>query len=276
VKYRHSFHAANFADIHKHVTLLAVTAALQRKAKGFLFLETHAGRGAYDLAASPAEGGGRAALERVLQAGSSAEIAAYARVVTAWRREKGSQSAYPGSPLIVTSELRPEDRAVFIERLAGEARDLQRLLSGRARVVVRAGDGFEALRALLPPPERRGLVLIDPPYEEPRAELDQVSRALEEILRRFETAVVLVWYPLKDARDTRAWQKSLRRRITREAIVSELWLHPLDSRIALNGSGLLIVNPPHLTCERMQSWLPELHGLLDPKQEGGAEVRSLV
>jgi 23S rRNA (adenine2030-N6)-methyltransferase len=276
MKYRHSFHAGNFADIHKHVTLLALIAALQRKEKGFLYLETHAGRGAYDVAVSPGGRGARAGLERVLAAASSPEVVAYGRAVMEWRGMAKSTDAYPGSPLIAASQLRPQDLAVLIERVASETRHLEQLLRGRERVQVRTGDGFEELRACLPPPERRGLVLIDPPYEDTRGELEQVNRALAQCLRRFESAVILVWYPIKDARDTATWQAALRRQLGREALVSELLLHPPDSRVALNGSGLLIVNAPHLIRERMQAWLPALQALLDPDAGGGAEVRALV
>jgi 23S rRNA (adenine2030-N6)-methyltransferase len=276
LKYRHSFHAGNFGDIHKHVTLLALFEALQHKEKGLLYLETHAGSGAYDLAASPEGRSARAALERVLTDASSPEITAYARAITDWRSAIRSRKGYPGSPLLAASRLRAQDRAVLVEKIASEARLLEQALRGRARVQVRTADGFEALRACLPPPERRGLVLIDPPYEDPHGEFDQVERALAESLRRFETAVILVWYPIKDARDTTAWHARLRRQLRREALLSELWLHPPDSRIALNGSGLVIINPPHLVRERMQDWLPELHLLLDPAHGGGAEVRALV
>lgn len=276
MKYRHSFHAGNFADIHKHVTLLALITALQRKDKGFLYLETHAGRGAYDLALSPGGRTLRSRLERVLAGASSPELDAYAHAIRHWRILAKTPDAYPGSPLIATGQLRPQDRAVLIERVASEARHLEGLLRGRERAQIRTGDGYEELRACLPPAERRGLVLIDPPYEDVRGELAHVERALEQILRRFERGVLLVWYPIKHARDTAAWHAALRSRLRTEALVSELRLHPADSRVALNGSGLLIVNPPHLILERMQDWLPALHALLDPGHEGGAEVRRLV
>jgi len=143
--------------------------------------------------------------------------------------------------------------------------------------VVRA-DGYERLRAYLPPPERRSLTLIDPPYEA-QGELARVDAAIAEMLHRFRTGVIAVWYPIKDARDTSAWLAGLRARLTtpiaREMLAAELWLHPCDSRIALNGSGLLIVNPPYGIAERMREWLPALHVQLDARGTGGASVRLL-
>jgi 23S rRNA (adenine2030-N6)-methyltransferase len=279
VKYRHAHHAGNFADVHKHVTLLALLAALERKDKGFLYLETHAGRGAYDLSGPPGEAAtGIGRLEA--QSGARAEeLRNYIERVQRLRRERGEPRLYPGSPLLAASELRPQDRAVFIERRPPEARALERVLphSGARgqRIRVETGDGFALLRAWLPPPERRGLTLIDPPYEESRQDFERSRQAAAEALRRFRTGVVAIWYPIKDERDTAGWQAVLAGELDCELLAAELSLYPRDSRVALNGSGMLILNPPYQVAERMQSWLPELHACLDLGHGGGASVRSL-
>jgi 23S rRNA (adenine2030-N6)-methyltransferase len=140
---------------------------------------------------------------------------------------------------------------------------------------VEPGDGFERLRAWLPPPERRGLLFIDPPYEETRNDFDRVGVAIADALKRFQTGVIAIWYPIKEERETRSWLTSLASAVQREMIVSELWLYPRDSRVALNGSGMLIVNPPYLVADRMAVWLPELQARLDVGSSGGASVRSL-
>ncbi|HTY48411.1 MAG TPA: 23S rRNA (adenine(2030)-N(6))-methyltransferase RlmJ [Steroidobacteraceae bacterium] len=330
MKYRHSFHAGNFADVHKHVTLLALLAALARKDKGFLYLETHAGPGAYEIAS----GGARAGLAQVLagstqtaqsaqaaQAAQTAEatgavaatgaaepeIAAFAAAVNAWRQRHGHQ-AYPGSPLLAAQLLRPQDRAVFVELQPPEAHALERALrpeergpDGRApggsprprreptaaahvrtpaahlrtpaaHVRVEMGDGFERLRAHLPPAERRGLVLIDPPYEQTQRDFERAAAAVADSLRRFATGVIMLWYPIKDARDSRAWREQLVPRLGAGVLVGELWVHPCDSKVALNGSGLLIVNPPYLIAERMRVWLPTLADLLAQQGQGGSLV----
>ena len=285
MKYRHEHHAGNFADVHKHVTLLALLAALKRKDKGFLYLETHAGRGAYDVSASSREsvtGIGRLDAQSGASAGGppvADELRNYLERVALLRRERGEPRLYPGSPLLAASELRPADRAVLIEQSAPEARALERALShagaGAERVRVEIGDGFERLRAWLPPPERRGLTLIDPPYEETRRDFERVRHAAVEALRRFHTGVLAIWYPIKDERDTAAWQAALAGEVDCELLAAELSLYPRDSRVALNGTGMLILNPPYRLAERMEVWLPQLHACLDMGHGGGASVRYL-
>lgn len=277
MKYRHARHAGNFADVHKHVTVLALLCALQRKDKGFLYLETHAGRGVYDLADSAAE----SALGIECLAGTECaapELRRYLERLAQLRRTGGSTRLYPGSPWLAASMLRVQDRAVLVEALAEDARALRRALrcAGSARVRVEVGDGFERLRAALPPPERRGLTLIDPPYEDTRRDFDRVTAAAAEALRRFPAGVVAIWYPVKDARDTERWLAALARRIGRDALVAELWLHPRDSRVALNGSGMVIVNPPYQVAEPMSVWLAELLRRLGSGTHGGTLVRPLT
>jgi 23S rRNA (adenine2030-N6)-methyltransferase len=261
--------------VHKHVTLCALLQALSRKEKGYLYLETHAGRGSYDLAGS-AEGRASApVIERIAAGGTEdpgPELAAYALAITRWRERSGRADAYPGSPVIAAMQLRPQDRAVLIDLLPDEASALERAVSPWPHVRVEMGDGFERLKAFLPPRERRGLTFIDPPYEETREDRARVGAAIGETLRRFETGIVAVWYPLKDARDTAAWLATLKPRIAREALTLELWLHPCDSRVALNGSGVLIVNPPYGFAERARVWLPALHALLDSSGTGGCRL----
>ena len=273
MKYRHSFHAGNFADVHKHTTLLALIASLQRKDKGFLYLETHAGRGAYDLSESPGSRASRTGLTRILaEPGESAEIQAYGKAVRHWREVAKDRNAYPGSPLMAAGTLRDQDRAILIEQQPPEAHALERALSHHAKVRIELGDGYELLRGHLPPVERRGLVLIDPPYEESARDFDQARTAIGAILQRFATAVIMLWYPIKDARDTQLWRKRLRASVQQAVLVSELWVHPCDSRVALNGSGLIIIHPPYRLAERMRIWLPQLVGMLDATGTGGCLV----
>lgn len=276
MKYRHQFHAGNFADVHKHVLLLEVLAALTRKDKGFLYVDTHAGRGEYDLhpgdAAHPAEWqSGAAAL---LQATPRhAALTRYRELLMA--RRHGAALLYPGSPLLALGALRPVDRAVFFETQRDEAGQLRKLLAGRERTRVEATDGFAGLRALLPPPERRGCVLIDPPFEE-REDLARVGAAVADSLRRFESAVMVLWLPVKLRDDFDDWFAKLRRSVARPVLGSLLWMHPCDSRAALNGSALVLVNPPYLLEEGMREWLPELRALLRPGDDAagpsGCEV----
>ena len=281
MKYRHSYHAGNFADVHKHVTLLALLSALQRKEKGFLYLETHAGRGSYDLSGDAEADSGVSRLN--ITTNSAEELQHYGAALADYRTQHRSPRAYPGSPVLAAGKLRPQDRAVFIELLHSEARALEQALADCSRVRIEQGDGFDRLRAWLPPPERRGLILVDPPYEETGRDFERVGAAIDEALRRFQTGVIAAWYPIKDEREISAWQTGLvRRGLTCETLAAELWLYPRDSRVALNGSGMLIVNPPYLLAERMRVWLPELqaqlaHGSagLEAGRMGGTSVRML-
>ncbi len=276
MKYRHTHHAGNFADVHKHVTLLVLLRALRRKDKGFLYLETHAGRGRYDLAGSAGEAA--AGIARLQGAPCAApELRHYLERVVESRRAGGSDRQYPGSPWLAASELRVQDRAVFVEAQPEEARALRRTLHsvGPAAIRIETGDGFERLRSALPPPERRALTLIDPPYEDTRGDFERVRAGLIESLRRFPTGIVAIWYPVKDARDTERWLAALARGIERPALVSELRLFPCDSRVALNGSGMLIANPPYQLDAAMPGWLGELCQRLGAPADGGIVVRAL-
>jgi 23S rRNA (adenine2030-N6)-methyltransferase len=282
MKYRHSFHAGNFADVHKHVTLLALLTALQKKDKGFLYLDTHAGRGSYDLSTQSLEAA--AGIGRFASVEHSApELRQYAALLAQFRGCPGQRHLYPGSPLIAASALRPQDRAVLIEFLGAEAQALEASLAALApgrsdaprSVRVERGDGFERLRAWLPPPERRGLTFIDPPYEQTQQDFAHVAAALAEGLRRFPTGVFVAWYPIKDERSTAAWQAACARTLQAPTLVCELWLYPRDSQVGLNGSGLLIANPPYLTLERLQAWLPELKSALAVGPAAGASARML-
>ena len=275
MKYRHSFHAGNFADVHKHVTLLALLAALRRKDKGFLYFETHSGRGAYDLSQGGTEAEGGVARFSTT-ATSAEELQKYSAVLEAFRAQQRNRRAYPGSPLCAAHELRPQDRAVLVELQPPEARALELAVAGNPRIRVEQGDGFERLRAWLPPTERRGLTFLDPPYEETSQDFERVGQAIKEALRRFHTGVIAAWYPIKDEREIAVWHAGLAREIECETLVSELWLYPRDSRVGLNGSGLLIVNPPYLLAERMRVWLPELQAQLDTGEAGGTSIRSLA
>jgi 23S rRNA (adenine2030-N6)-methyltransferase len=266
MKYRHQYHAGNFADAHKHVLLLEVLAALTRKDKGLLFVDTHAGRGEYELhpgdAAHPAEW--QSGVAKLLAATPRhAALTRYRELVAAGVH--GGSLNYRGSPLLASCMLRPVDRAVFFETQREEASHLRKALNANARV--ETSDGFVGLRALLPPPERRGCVLIDPPYEE-RADLTRVQEAVNDAVRRFANAVLLLWLPLKLRTDFDTWLARLRGALEQPVLGSLLWIHPPDSRAALSGSALVLVNPPYLVEQAMREWLPELQAIVGGGQSG--------
>ena len=268
MKYRHQYHAGNFADVHKHVLLLDVLAAMTRKDKGFLFVDTHAGRGEYDLhpgdSQHPAEWQSGAA--KLLAAAPQHEsLVRYRDQVAAGVH--GGSLRYPGSPLLAARALRTSDRAVFFETQREEASQLRKVLPPGARARIEGGDGFAGLRGLLPPPERRGCVLIDPPFEE-RDDHARVQQAVADAIGRFEGAVLVLWLPVKLRVDFDTWLAQLLRATARPVLASLLWMHPMDSRAALNGSALVVVNPPYLLEEGVRGWLPELRAALGGPQSG--------
>jgi 23S rRNA (adenine2030-N6)-methyltransferase len=281
MKYRHSFHAGNFADVHKHVALLALLRSMQRKDKGFLYLDTHAGVGRYDLGAPDAHRGAEArhgigTLLHAPGAPASQEIHDYKDVVAALRADVADQQAYPGSPWIAAHTLRAQDRGICWEIVPSECRALERALGGFRRMRAECADGYQQLSAVLPSRERRCLLLIDPPYENPAAEFDQALQHILTSLQRLANTVVLMWYPIKDERTLTPWLARVERALPAPALSLELWIHPRDSRVGLNGSGLLLVNPPYQFDQRAALWQQELHATLDKAQHGGSALQWLV
>lgn len=285
MQYRHAFHAGNFADVHKHIALLQLIESLKKKAKGFLYLDTHAGEGLYDLGSSDARQGGEspAGIGRLESAVAAAPTALpgainhYLDVVKRLRSAAGAARFYPGSPLLAAASLREADAALCVESEAPVSRALQRALERcgvagpRQRVV--HGDGYRELRAHLPPPTRRGLVLIDPPYESTEEER-QLASALQDALERFETGVFAIWYPIKKRQDSDLWLARVLRGITRPVLAAEFCLHAPDHGAGLNGSGMLVVNPPWQYDAQVAGWQPALEKLLDAR--GGSRVQWLV
>jgi 23S rRNA (adenine2030-N6)-methyltransferase len=273
MNYRHSFHAGNFADVHKHVVLLAVLEQLQRKATPAFYLDTHAGRGVYPLATEPGaewhEGIGRifaaaprnAALQRYLQAVRSLNPG-------------GRLLRYPGSPLLARDALRPIDRAVFVEQQPAEARALHEAVHAQ-RVATVCGDGYQALQQELPPQENRGLVLIDPPYEDDQ-EFTTLQRSLQLALKCWRNGIFACWYPLKAGLRAQRFHDGLAQSGLRKLLLLELSIRPADSPIGLNGSGMLLANPPWQLDLELGDTLLELHRLLVPGGAGSVRVHWLV
>jgi 23S rRNA (adenine2030-N6)-methyltransferase len=281
VNYRHAFHAGNFADVHKHLTLVALIERLGRKPTACLLLDTHAGRGWYDLNSGDAtrgnewsDGIGRlraATAHSPIQ--HSQEIQRYLAAVGVDRTTKLSR--YPGSPALLVATRRGNDRVVLVERQPEEARALELAMRGERNVSVVAGDGYAALKAWLPPKENRGLVLIDPPYEAD-SEFRDVEQALTAALARWPNGVFMVWYPLKAGGDVRRFHASLKASGLRKLLRLDLSVRPTDAPIGINGSGVLIANPPWRFEVEMREALTELHAHLSQTGAGGVEVEWVV
>ena len=276
MKYRHAFHAGNFADVTKHAALVAVLSRLTEKDRPLFLLDTHAGRGRYQLA----DAGGEAerGIGRVAAAGIETAHPALARYLGIVRgmNHDGRIRAYPGSPLIEAAFMRAGDRAAFCELLSGESDELRGEFRGDPRVGVHCRDGFEALVALLPPPEKRGLALIDPPYEEQERDIDRVADALLAAAARWPQGVLMAWYPIKLGVIAARLHRRLVDSGAKRVLVAELCVHRDDSRAGLNGSGLVTLNPPWQFEQDLQRILPPLHAALAEGNQGRTRVALLA
>lgn len=259
LSYRHAFHAGNFADVFKHILLVQLIRALQRKDKPFCVLDTHAGAGRYDLDSPPAQknreyAGGIGRLWN--QTGLSPELADYVERVRALN-PKGRLRYYPGSPRLVRALLRPGNRLMLTELHPTEHTALEAEFAGDRQVVVHHTDGYAALKALLPPPERRGLVLLDPAYEL-KDEFDRLLEAVQVIHRRWATGVIALWYPILDRAPSQRWQRNLQKLAIPAMLCAELGLYPYDGPPGLHGCGMIVINPPWKLDETLGGLLPEL------------------
>jgi 23S rRNA (adenine2030-N6)-methyltransferase len=237
MNYRHIFHAGNFADVMKHALYIELMRALQRKDKPFLILDTHAGIGQYDVTSPEAEKTGewRSGIG-VLQDNPQPALQAYVQLVK-------SLGLYPGSPRLIGALMRQNDRLVACELHEEDARTLRRTMRRAPNTSVHFRDGFEAINAFLPPPEKRGLILIDPPFER-TDEFARVTEALTAGWKKFPTGVFAVWYPIKHRAPVREFFETLKLGPIRDIVAFELWKRPDTDPNRLNGCGLLIINPP--------------------------------
>lgn len=261
MNYRHAFHAGNFADCMKHALLVWLMQALARKAAPVFVLDTHAGLGRYDLGASQAERTGewRAGIGRLLD-DTPAALAAYVGLV----RQLG---LYPGSPALLRALMRPDDRMACCELHPEDAPVLRRMFARDGQVAVHQRDAWEAIGALLPPSQKRGLVVIDPPYEQ-ADEFARTAAALARGRRHFAAGVFAAWYPIKHRAPVRAFHHALQEAGVRDAVAAELWIRePLDAA-RLNGCGLLVVNPPYRFEEEAAGILAALAGRLATGEPG--------
>ena len=276
MNYRHIYHAGNFADVLKHAVLARVIAHLKQKSQPFRVIDTHAGAGLYDLGSPEAQKTGewRDGIGRVLADTPPAEISAilapYLDVVRAENGGGPDLTCYPGSPLIARRLMRRTDRLVANEAHPEDAARLKALFAGDPAVKTLALDGWTALKALLPPKERRGVVLIDPPFEEP-GEFGRLVEALAAAHRRFATGTVLLWYPVKDPRAARAFCRDAAARAIPKLLSAELFVGTPRADGELAGSGLLILNPPFTLEAALARLLPYLARTL--AKGSGAESR---
>jgi 23S rRNA (adenine2030-N6)-methyltransferase len=278
MNYRHAFHAGNFADVVKHTALIGLIEALKAKPAPFCYFDTHAGRGSYDLRGSESAQT-REYVDGAQRLLGAAELPpALARYMDLLRgfNEGDTLLQYPGSPLIASRLLRPDDRAIVCELQPAETVALKHALRGDSRFAVHQRDGYEAVKALLPPAQKRGLILIDPPFEAQGDEYLAIQSALDHALARFPNAVIAVWYPIKLRETVTPFHRWLRENSgNAEALVAELLLHPDNSALRLNGCGIAILNPPWRFKQELDSWLPTLKDRLAQGRFGSSRIEWL-
>jgi 23S rRNA (adenine2030-N6)-methyltransferase len=272
MNYRHAYHAGNFADVLKHAVLALVVEHLKQKPGPFRVIDTHAGIGLYDLTseASLKTGEWRAGIGRVLDAELPADAAAILAPYLAVVRElngPGPLTHYPGSPLLARRLMRATDRLVVNELHPEDQAELAKLFARDDATKVLALDGWTALRSLLPPKERRGVVLVDPAFEE-QGELDRLVEGLGEAVRRFATGTFLLWYPIKDVTAVAAFRRKIAALELAKALAVEFTIRGAEDAQRLNGAGLIVVNAPYTLEGKLKVLLPVLVRLL-ARGDGG-------
>lgn len=276
MNYRHAFHAGNFADVLKHAILCRILDYLRTKDAPFRVIDTHAGAGLYDLTGPEASRGGEwqngigRLTATVLPQKAAALLAPYLEVIGALN-ERDRLKVYPGSPAIVRAWLRPDDRLIACELEPKAAVALASSLRGDPRIKTLEIDGWTALSAYVPPPERRGLVLVDPPFERDD-EFYQLSKGLAVAHRKWSTGIYALWYPIKGRPEPDALAKSLIKLRIRKILRAELTVSSLSDPSRLNGSGLIIVNPPWTLEAELSALLPVLADVLGREGKGGFRV----
>lgn len=277
MNYRHAFHAGNHADVVKHALLSTALSLLTAKPKPLTFIDAFSGAGRYDLALddrAERTGEWRRGVGLLAAGAPIAALAPYLDVVRA-ENDGGSKDGalrfYPGSPRLAQRMIRPDDKLLAVERHPEEAESLRRILAGDRRARVYEEDGWAALASFLPPTPRRGLVLIDPPFEAPD-EFARMLKAIRDGLRRWATGVFMLWHPVKDLAAVAAYERGAREAAgATPALLCELLVRRRESG-GLVGSGVLILNPPYGLAERADAFGPALAERLG--EDGGGSWRA--
>jgi 23S rRNA (adenine2030-N6)-methyltransferase len=278
MNYQHAFHAGNFADVHKHVVLARILLYLQQKPAAFRVIDSHAGAGRYDLfGAEPTRSGEwRDGIARLWQARRQGEgrgagwplLEPYLEAVAACNPD-GRLRSYPGSPVLVAHFMRQQDRLIACEIAPRACASLAAALRGDRRAKALPIDGWTALSAYVPPKERRGLLLVDPPYEE-TDDFTRLSAALAVAHRKWRTGIYALWYPIKGRDGPDALAQHLRRLGIANILRSELFPGLPRAEGGLAGSGLIVVNPPFTLERELHIVLPVLVSLLAPRPARGS------
>lgn len=272
LSYRHSFHAGNHADVLKHLVLTLILDSLKQKEKGFFYLDTHSGVGRYSLLSAEAEKTGEY-LEGIARLWERddlpEEVARYVAEVK--QINKGKLRFYAGSPLLAVQQLREQDRALLTELHPNDFPLLRNEFAKQSNVVTKRENGFQQLKSALPPKEKRGLILIDPPYEL-KEDYELVVKAITEGYKRFATGVYAIWYPVVLRQHTKRIVKGLEATGIRKILQIELAIRPDSDQRGMTASGMIVINPPWQLENQMKKVLPYLTNILVPEGTGSWSV----
>ncbi|MEO8672049.1 MAG: 23S rRNA (adenine(2030)-N(6))-methyltransferase RlmJ [Tahibacter sp.] len=281
MNYRHAFHAGNFADVLKHSVLVGLIESLKQKQSPFCYIDTHAGSGRYDLHSEESRKTNEHSdgVMRLLDATRLPNaLHVYLNLVRALNGSRAAHdlAVYPGSPLLANLLLRECDRITLCELQPDEATRLRELLRGDPRVVVHERDGYAALKALTPPKEKRGIVLIDPPFEAQETEFRHIETALSAAKARWPLGIYAIWYPIKLRQNVLPFHRWLKGSGLKKILLAELLLHPDNSALRLNGCGMVIVNAPWKFDRQLEELLPVLTQHLAQGRFGQQRLEWLV
>ncbi len=277
LSYRHSFHAGNHADVLKHVVQSLIIESLKEKEKGFLYLDTHAGAGRYALSSDFSQKTAEylTGIEPIWYAENRPqELDAYLRAVKHYNPSE-NLIYYPGSPLIAKALLREQDKLHLSELHPSDYPLLRTEFSKDRRATVVKGDGYQQIKAKLPPAERRGFVLIDPPYEL-KSDYQDVVQGIVDGHKRFATGVYAIWYPVVLRQNVKRMLKALEATGIRRVLQIELAIAHDSDRLGMTGSGMIVINPPWKLEAQMKNVLPWLHEMLSPEGFGHHQVQWVV
>ena len=270
MNYRHSFHAGNHADVLKHAILLRMVSLMQRKAAPLCYLDSHAGTALYDLQGEDASRTGEYldGVGRLWERGDLPELLVDYREAVARHNPDGELRLYPGSPQLIADALREQDRMILSELHAEDAMTLKNHFADDLAIAVHHRDGYELPKAFLPVAEKRALWLLDPPFEK-GDDLQRCLTVMQAGIQRMRQTVIALWYPIKDQRLLRDFYQAIGNAGFPKVLRIELSVRPTDTQLGLNGSGLMLVNPPWPLWEELEQTLPWLAAQLAQSGEGG-------
>lgn len=272
MNYRHIYHAGNFADVFKHAVLARCIEYLKRKEAAFRVIDTHAGIGLYDLSSEQAQKTGewRDGVGRLIESDLGGEARALLEPYLAVVRDVGGEAAptaYPGSPLVARRLLRKQDRLSAFELHETDSATLSALFAGDYQARVSMLDGWLVPGAHLPPKEKRGLVLIDPPFEQ-EGDFRRLAAALDKGARRWPGGMFVLWYPVKHEAEVAAFHESLAASGLRNLLRAELCVRARETEPVFRGCGLIVMNPPFVLMDELRTLLPELARVLGRDGQG--------